>query len=423
MIIKTANFVLPLSLFVVILFSVGCRNQGNRVNSSTENIAEQSNQSQNISDTVATEISEVQKDTDNTVMDDVRSNNSESELLGDSKHIRLDTIKLDIASNGRMWLDTLHYLIPQVVAIAPEYNAVANSINKQIMKLLDYDPNSATPIEIMNCLSIEFEYEYQHNYLLLSYTIVNFGAHGDVENYDSQLFDLETGECIEQHSIPFSALFSIKGYFDFLNSRNWSEGVRKSFEEEYRRMNADDEDPMDEKKLQEEIDEKCNDRKFHICYSFDKDEFRFARESDYYSVMAWAIRCFEPQYGDYQPLKDMQLYLSDVGKQLLNENYFTLSTIDRILLRNKLWNQIEDYMFFELNDADNTCIAVNYQDRQNVWGYLYGKDKVGIDLKGVFNDGDLILKTENDSVLTIHINAYKEFREQIAGYSDKTLPY
>lgn len=423
MIIKTSHFALPLCLLVAILFNTGCQNREKRVNSSAENIAEQSNQSQNLGDIVATKIEAVPEDTDDTVSHNSPSNNSDRELLKNNKYIRLDTIKLDIVSDEYSWIDTLHYLIPKVVAIVPEYNAVADSINKQIMKLLDYDPNSATPIEIMNCLSIDFEYEYQPNYLLLSYTIVNFGAHGDVENYDSQLFDLETGECIEQHSIPFSALFSIKGYFDFLNSRNWSEGVRKSFEEEFRRMNADDEDPMDEKKLQEEIGEEYKYAKFHIAYSFDKNKISFARENNYYACMAWAIRCYEPGYGDGVTLKDLEPYLSDVGKQLLNKNYFTLSTIERILLRNKLWSQIEDYMFFELNDADNTCIAVNYQDRQNVWGYLYGKDKVGIDLKGVFNDGDLILKTENDSVLTIHINAYKEFREQIAGYSDKTLPY
>lgn len=426
MIIKTSHFALPLCLLVAILFNTGCQNREKRVNSSAENIAEQSNQSQNLGETVATKKVAVSDDTDDTASDNVSSKNLVGELFGGEKNIRLDTIKLDIVSDEYSWIDTLHYLIPKVVAIVPEYNAVANSINKQIMKLLDYDPNSATPIEIMNCLSIDFEYEYQPNYLLLSYTVVNYGAHGDVENYDNQLFDLETGECVEQQSIPFSALFSIKGYFDFLNSRNWSEGVRKSFEEAYNEMNENDEDPMDEKSLQKEIEKEYKCAKFHIAYSFDKNKISFARENNYYACMAWAIRCYEPGYGDGVTLKDLEPYLSDVGKQLLNKNYFTLSTIERILLRNKLWSQIEDYMFFELNDAENSCIAVNYQDRQNVWGYLYGKDKIEIDLKGVYEDGILTLKAANDSVYTIDINAYKGYpssREQIVGYSDKNEPY
>ncbi|MBR5642740.1 MAG: hypothetical protein IKW77_00965 [Salinivirgaceae bacterium] len=426
MIIRTAHFALPLCLLVAILFNTGCQNRGKRVNSSTENIAEQSNQSQNLGDIVATKIEAVPEDTDDTVSHNSPSNNSDRELLKNNKYIRLDTIKLDMVSDEYYWTDTLHYLIPKVVATAPEYNVVADSINKQIMKRLEYDPNSATPIEVLWYISIDFEYGFQSHYLLLSYTIVRHSAKGSYEDSDSQLFNLETGECIEQHNIPFSALFSINGYFDFLNSRNWSEGVQKAFEEAYNDMNENEEDPMDEKSLQKEIGKKYKYAKFHIDYSYDKNEFGFEREYNYYAVMPTVARCYEPFYSDNLPIKDLEPYLSDVGKQLLNENYFTLNTIDQILFKIKLWNQIEDYMFFELNDADNSCIAINYQDRKNVWGYLYGKDKVGIDVKGVYEDGILTLRAANDSVYTINIIAYKNqpwICEQIVGYSDKNEPY
>ena len=429
MIIKTSHFALPLCLLVAILFNTGCQNRGKRVNSSTENIAEQSNQSQKLGDTVATKIAEVPEDADDTVLDIVSSKNIVGELLGDNMHIRLDAIELYIASNGYIWRydDTLHYSIPKVVAIAPEYNAVADSINKHIMKSLKYDPNSAPPIDIRQGYESTFEYRFQSHYLLLYYITFHYEAFGDGENCESLLFDLETGECIEQHNIPFSALFSIKGYFDFLNSRNWSDSVRKVFEEKYIEKNEDDEDPMDEKSMQEKIEEEYNYAKFHINYYYNK-EFIFEREHNYYSVMGTttAARRYEPIYNDRLPLKDLEPYLSDVGKQLLNENYFTLSTIEKIFFENMLWSQIEDYMFFELNDAENSCIAVNYQDRQNVWGYLYGKDKVGIDVKGVYEDGILTLKAANDSVYTIDINAYKGYpssREQIVGYSDRNEPY
>lgn len=350
-----------------------------------------------------------------------------SSQTGDNNNpfIRIDTIKFSYLGYCIDFDEYMGYTIPKAVAINPEYQIVADSINKYIIELTEYHPEN-NYIDTNWCRGINFQYEFKSNYLLLNNAMVVFCAHGEVESHYSQLFDLNTGNCIEQHEIPFSALFSIKGYFDFLNSRNWSENMRKAFEEEFRRMNEDDDDPMDEKKLQEEIDEECNYAKFHICYSFDKNEFRFARESNYYAAMAWALRCYEPEYSDHLPLKDLEPYLNDIGKQLLSEKYLNLSSIERILLKNKLWSQIEDYMFFELNDAENLSVALNYQDHKNVWGYIYGKDKTATDIKGVFENGVLTLKTSNDSVFTIYIKAFKEYswgKDQIVGYSDKNEPY
>ena len=417
------RFPLPLCLWVATLCFVGCRNRAKQSDSLSVSRVEQSNP--HLADTVAATMSEMQNAADEAVPGEAVSPVSVGEWLGGEEHLRLDTIRLAIASNESSWLDTLHYMIPKVVGAAPQYSSVAQAINQRIEELLEYRPDSATPIDMDGCLGIDFQYEYQSHYLYVSYKIVNYGAHGEVENCESQLFDTETGEYVEQHNIPFSALFSVKGYFEFLASRNWSDGVRKAFEQEYRRMNQEDEHPVDEKRLQEEIEENCNFAKFHIAYSFDREEFRFSREMSYYAVMAWANRCYEPEYGDQVSLRDLQPYLNDVGKQLIDDNYFMLSPINQILLKNRLWSQIEDYMFFELNDADNTCIALNCQDRQNVWGYWYRKGRSEIELKGVCDEDVLTLKT-TDSILTINVKAFKDYpysREQIVGYSDKSLPY
>ncbi|MCQ2192559.1 MAG: hypothetical protein MJZ23_06820 [Paludibacteraceae bacterium] len=289
---------------------------------------------------------------------------------------------------------TASYSIPQVKTDNPELTDIANSINSQIN---DFDFFAA------DCHGVSFNYEMEDMYLLLDIVYVGYGAHGDVDNYETLLFDLETGNkvCFSEETgvrIPFASLFTLDGYFKFLNSRKWDDGVYKSFFVAYK--DYYEYDWKNDRNTGKVADSLMVDSiafghakyaQFHIDYSVNENEFYFYREGICYSDFCYADRCFEPGYSDKCLIKEIKPYLNKIGKVVVDNKK---SRIQKIVEAARLKEMIDNRMFFEISDwecentnnstgeeEDEICkyiphkVAIDYSDPEKIEGYLFVGDK------------------------------------------------
>ena len=322
------------------------------------------------------------------------------------------------------------YSIPQVKAANPKLNSVADSINTLILNYLDYDDD----IEVFSdfCHGVSFNYEMEDGYLLLDIEYIGYGAHGDVENRETLLFDLKTGDKVTFNKnsgirVPFASLFTLDGYFKFLNSRNWDTCVYNAFFEAYK--DSYEYDTKNDTVAEIEVDSSEVNAKafghgkyaqFHIDYSIDENNFYFWRESCYYADFCYAERCFEPGHFDVCLIKELKPYLNKIGKVVTNKKK---SRIQKILAAVRLKETVSSRMFFEVSNWEceykdspgnltkeeeaeiiafnetQACkytpykVAIDYSHPNKIKGYLFiGDKKEGI--TGYQQDGTTYLKSK-----------------------------
>lgn len=335
-----------------------------------------------------------------------------------------------------------HYSIPKVITDNPQLLNISNSINEIIYKELDYgdDLDRWT----WNYHDVDFRYEFESPYLLLSIDYIFFGAHGEFENQSTLLFDLRTGERVKLvENIPFSALFSTEGYFDFLNGRKWSEGVYETVIEAYMDEASDSKTKCDS--IEAYYMSKYG--QFHIDYCFSNGKFNFWRENNCYSIFCWAHRCFEPSYIDECPIDSVLPYMNEIGKSAISLAKMKYG-VSYLLSKNELFEKIEDYLFLEIETQENSYeeylkksnvdenkdwndnpiqIALNYQNPQSIEGILYidGKKER---ITGKFESDVFYLhSTQSDwtysfskkDLENVTISNPKENARKIVGYTDK----
>ncbi|MBR4839133.1 MAG: hypothetical protein IK005_01505 [Paludibacteraceae bacterium] len=287
-----------------------------------------------------------------------------------------------------------HYSIPKLKTSDSEYAAVVEGINGDILKFIEYeeDEEYGRSIWTINvCAGVDFNYEFYANLLYISVHMVRHCAHGDCDDFFFKLFDLTTGGEIEQKEILFSDLFSTKGYFDFLNKIGWTEQVKKAYEDGYK--SAFEEDPDYIEKFSEEIELQALRAQFHIDFELIHDEIKISMDGE--GTMSYAQRCYDPYHYERFKIADLKPYLGEVGKKFLFERDTSKSIIESQLWLNELYNQIEDYLFLGVFIEEKPYkMALNYQNPDKVWGYLYDEKGNCEEIEGFLSFGIFVLNSE-----------------------------
>lgn len=91
-----------------------------------------------------------------------------------------------------------------------------------------------------------------------------------------------------------------------------------------------------------------------------------------------------------------------------------MSQIERAIWKKQLCQQIEYCLYMEMytgRKENETCrIAINYDDPQNVYGYLYDDSNQIEEIEGVFSDGTVTLHTSNFGDITFNMDSLFQYR-------------
>lgn len=333
-----------------------------------------------------------------------------------------------------------HYSIPRIKCNSDEGNALVDSINNFICQSIsfenvnnDYETEGETLEDIYygwaeeKCHGVSFDYKIDSCYLYLSILADLVDSRGCEEPWFFEaLYDLSIGKRIDIHDIPFPALFSLKGYFEFLDKRNWTDSIRNEFISCYELLYAEDEfkDMSDSEKEEamKEAERISLQHKYYILYSISGDYLLFEYDVNNNYVMSSPYRAFEPVYRDKCLLKEIKPYLSETGKKFIFEKDKSSNT-NEILWRNKLYDEIENCLFFEFStDKERKKIyklAINYDDPKHVYGYLYDYNGNCEEVKGVLEAEKCKLDTKIGELIIKNIKHPSIENTEFIGFTDK----
>ena len=273
--------------------------------------------------------------------------------------------------------------IPKIIDLNNADNLAVESINYEIyIYFFDVDAN----ISVWDY--INFDYLIQDDILYINFNGEYTGAY-PVQVEDFFFFNIKTGEKLQMSRIPFQSLFTLSGYFDFIN-KFWLNGVKEAFKEAKKCAGGDE--PY------------CSF--YDINYSIDNNKLLVSMTDDCYPRV---VRACSPYYNISVDIDDIEEYLNDIGKYLLVENNSTYP-IDRLIANNSVTGHIPENMFIfgRIDDKYPFSMAINIDYQNQITGYYYYDNRrQKINLHGV-QDGDYILLTE-------------EVNGQITGYFELTL--
>lgn len=314
--------------------------------------------------------------------------------------------------------------IPNVSTENQNLLSVADSINKEILESISFQ-DGFSDVFTFHCHGISYEYEMEGDYLLLNIKQIWLSSHGDVEDLISLFFDLKTGKRlladINTH-IPFPALFSLEGYFEFLNSHNWDidifNGLLESQSETY---DTDNEDEVEDEEDEEEkhnylisLSSKISKyEKFDVDYNFENGKLGFWRVSDLHDSYEDPIR-YIPGHIDYRTYKEVKPYLNKLGKVILNDSKSRIKKLAKSVelykeVGNNLFMEIAHYEYNNKEDSNEQTIkkeparkyvpyqiAINLRDSDKIKGFLlYGGKKERI--TGYKKENEIYLKSKKSN--------------------------
>ena len=312
-----------------------------------------------------------------------------------------------------------HYSIPKLKALDSRYAEAVEKINRDICGRIDFDYEENNHYDWAEniCYEFDFNYEFKANLLYVNVNMNRHCPHGDCYDNFDKLFDLTTGDEIEQKQILFSDLFSTKGYFDFLNKIGWTEQVKKAYEDSCKSTYK--EDPGYIKKFSEETELQALWAQFYIDFELIHDEIEFSLDGE--GARSNYQRCYDPYLYERFKIADLKPYLGEVGKKFLFERDTSKSIIESQLWLNELYNQIEDYLFLGVFIEEKPYkMALNYQNPSKVWGYLYDEKGNCENIEGTFSVGLFVLKSALIGTITVEYDPLKNKKDpQCYGYTHK----
>lgn len=340
----------------------------------------------------------------------------QTDTICESGHFGVASVKFqypiymeDRWSSGNEYVS---YNIPKIMADDSAYSAIADSINNTLYSEISYSGNLDEFTK--ECKGLNFSCLMESGYLLVDLDYLG-GKFGDSWR-NLFLFNLKTGRRVsygdtgERAFPPFSALFTTNGYFEFLNSRGWSEGVKEDFLVSYKDfLTCHDSTELALKTV-------INHTKmvqFDIEYKIE-DEFSFKTVScpffSNYFTSCWACEhsddyWYETNSFDECRKEEVLPYLNQVGRALFDTEK---SPIERILKADSYCGKVGHNLFLQLEyqeDDDNSGVvyrdsslqvAVDISKPKRVKGYLYVNGKRER-IKGSFEDDELHLKSRESN--------------------------
>jgi len=273
--------------------------------------------------------------------------------------------------------------IPKVIDLNNADNQAVESINFEIyIYFFDVDGN----ISVWDY--VNFDYLIQDDILYISFNGEYTGAY-PVQVEDYFYFNITTGEKLQMSQISFQSLFTLSGYFDFIN-KYWLKGVKEAFKEAKKCAG---------------FEPYCSF--YDINYSIDNNNKLLVSMND--DCFPRVARACSPYYNISVDINDIEEYLNDIGKFLLIENNSNYP-IDRLFANNKIVDNLPENMFIfgRIDDKFPFSMAINIDSQNQISGYyFYDNRRQNLNLYGVQN-GEHVLLTE-------------EVNGQITGYLELTV--
>lgn len=255
--------------------------------------------------------------------------------------------------------------IPYIVYKTGNNKAIADKINESIQDrfmIHSFDPKKVTEFRWYD---VEFTHQIIENILHIGFAGVYYGAY---PNYveDNLYYDLKTGDKMEGIYLSTSSLFSLQGYYDFLN-KYWLTECLKAYQEAIECAG---------------FEPYCSC--YDIDFTFGSAETSFSLTDDCFPHVA---RACSPGHGMGLDNDTLRNYLNDFGKWVLFEtNYASASTLEKFLFFRKNYNKIPSYMFL-VGKIDNKYAFSMALDISESTGkasgyYYYEKQKIRIPLHG-----------------------------------------
>ncbi|NMM50861.1 hypothetical protein [Marinigracilibium pacificum] len=269
-------------------------------------------------------------------------------ITGISQSITVEKVKLiETIDNKSM------SLIPRVKDSENNKSLIVNSINSLILDRFMIDSYNQKEVDEFRWYDVDFNYEIKENILHISIWGEYVGAY---PNYieDEFFFDLRTGKLINPSIIPFHALFTLSGYFDFLN-KYWLSGVKAEFKTAIECA---------------EVEPYCSYYDIN-SYSSMGNKMSISLVNDCYPHVAQAC---SPGHQITVALDSVKQYLNELGKYILIEsNYSSKDPIDKLVENEQLKERIPNFLFLfgRVDDKYPISIALNIENQNLISGYYY----------------------------------------------------
>jgi hypothetical protein len=296
-----------------------------------------------------------------------------------SQEIVVEKVKFDTLNNNGHFSE-----IPKVRDVSNANSKAVEKINAQILDrfmINSFEPNDN---EDFRWYDVKCGSEIKGDILYIWFKGEYFGAY---PNYveDDFYFDIQSGELLTLNVIPFHALFTLQGYFDFLN-KYWLNGVKSEFDAA---IDCAGSPPY------------CS---YYDIYNFTVDggKLTLSLASDCYPHVAQACT---PIYETSVAIDSVKDYLNEPGKYVLIESdYFSKSAIEKFIENKKLKNKVPDnvYLFGKIDGKFPFSMALNRNKSQGeLSGFYYYDNKLRpIAIVGQENEGMITLTETVDGKTT-----------------------
>jgi hypothetical protein len=259
--------------------------------------------------------------------------------------------------------------IPHVTDQSGRQNQITRKINDAIQErfmLESFDPKTVTEFRWYD---VEFEHQVKESVLHIAFRGEYYGAYPN-QIEESLYFDLKTGTQLAEKRLPFHALFSPEGYFDFLN-KYWLSGCSGAYQEAIRCADAE---PYCD----------CYD----IEYGYGSGKLNLSITNDCFPHV---VRACTPDFTAALPLDTVKPFLSNFGKYVLLEaHYAQMSRLDQFLFYREQLHKIPNYCY-AVGSIDHKypfgmALQLTGNGANTVTGYyFYEKKKIKIPLSGTVN--------------------------------------
>lgn len=249
--------------------------------------------------------------------------------------------------------------IPRVRDTSGRYGKVVEKIDSFLLDRFMLSSFNQKEITEFRWYDVSFRAEVKDNLLFIAFAGEYYGAYPtNVE--EEMLFDLRTGAHLENEDIPLEALFTLKGYTDFLN-RYWLTSAKRDFETA--RECAGEIDPY--------------------CTYYDIDWYQVKNGWFYFSLTSdcfpHAVRACAPDIMRSMPADTLRQYLSPIGtKILLDDAYTNKYGIDKCQYNQKMKGELASnlYFFGKIDGQHAFTMAISLdKNSDKVTGYYYYDEK------------------------------------------------
>ena len=291
--------------------------------------------------------------------------------------------------------------IPRLRDPSDPNNPMVQKINAVILDQLMIESYEQSEVVDFRYFEMSFESEVNSEMVYIHYSGEYLGAYpSPVEN--ELLFDLKTGTILKSHPIPFHALFTLHGYFDFME-KHWLPKAKTLMEEALEC--ADSMDPF------------CS---LYDVSNYNSSETGFLITGDF-SCFPHVNRACNPYLELTMTETDLTPYLSDFGKQVwLTDQYNNLKGLDKYLYAQKARANMPIHILLmgKIDGKYPISMALQYEPQSGKLEgyYYYNNKKLDIALLGGASGSESQLTEQVDGKVTGHFEFNWETEYAENGY-------